>query len=57
MPQLEETLEAQTQHWLAHIAFGISTGLGRRFFRSMLENDSDAREHQVHTVEAARSAQ
>lgn len=57
MPQLDETLEAQTQHWLAHIAFGISTGLGRRFFRSMLENDSDAREHQVHTVEAARSAQ
>jgi len=40
----DETLEAQTQHWLAHIAFGISTELGRRFFRSLLENDSDARE-------------
>jgi len=49
----DETLEAQTQHWLAHIAFGISTELGRRFFRSLLENDSDAREHQVHTVEAS----
>ncbi len=37
----DETLEAQAQHWLAHVAFGVSTELARRVLGRMLENHSD----------------
>ncbi len=39
----DETLQAQVQHWLAHVAFGVSTELARRALGSMLENHSDDR--------------